>query len=254
MPTLQNRRVVLKARPDRGPLDPSKVFQLQTVPINTTPESLPDGHVLVRIIYVSLDPAMRGWMNEGRSYIEPVAIGAVMRAGGVGEVIASRKPNIKVGDKVTGMFGWQEYAVVSCKEVQKLPEGVGLKHALSVLGATGMTAYFGLFDVGKPKAGETVVVSGAAGATGSVVGQLAKSIGCKVIGIAGSEEKCKWLVDELGFDVALNYRDQEFGRKLAQATPKYIDVYFDNVGGEILEACLRRLNLRGRVVLCGAIS
>jgi NADPH-dependent curcumin reductase len=199
-----------------------------------------EGEVLVKLKYLSLDPAMRGWMNDARSYVPPVGIGEVMRAGGVGEVLASEHPRFEAGDHVTGMTG--------------NPESAALPVYLGTLGMPGMTAYFGLLEIGKPKAGETVVVSGAAGAVGSVVGQIAKIKGCRAVGIAGGEEKCRHIVEELGFDAAIDYKSEDVLRSLRQHCPNGIDVYFDNVGGEILDAALACLARGGRIPLCGAIS
>lgn len=215
-----------------------------------------DGHLLVRNLYLSLDPAMRGWMSDAPSYIPPVQIGEVMRGGCVAEVIESRSDAFSPGDVVFGMFGWQRYALIDAGAgpLSKVPDGVSPVEALSALGWTSLTAYFGLEDVGRPQPGETVVVSGAAGATGSVVGQLAKLKGCRVIGIAGGPEKCSWLTDDLGFDGAIDYRSQDVSRRLKELCPDGIDVFWDNVGGEILEAALNRLALRGRIVFCGQIS
>jgi NADPH-dependent curcumin reductase len=211
--------------------------------------------VLVKLKYLSLDPAMRGWMNDARSYVPPVGIGEVMRAGGVGEVLASEHPRFEAGDHVTGMTGIQEYAVLPGDALVKVdPESAALPVYLGTLGMPGMTAYFGLLEIGKPKAGETVVVSGAAGAVGSVVGQIAKIKGCRAVGIAGGEEKCRHIVEELGFDAAIDYKSEDVLRSLRQHCPNGIDVYFDNVGGEILDAALACLARGGRIPLCGAIS
>lgn len=214
-----------------------------------------DGQITVKVAYVSLDPAMRGWLNDARSYVPPVQIDAVMRAHAVGHVHASNSPDFAVGDAVSGMFGATEYAVADTKDVVRVDESIApLPTWLGALGFPGFTAYFGLLDVGKLKDGDTVVVSGAAGAVGSLVGQIAKQHGATVIGIAGGPEKCAWLTDELGFDVAIDYKAESVGKALRQHAPKGIDVYFDNVGGEILDAALARLRLGSRVVLCGAIS
>ncbi len=214
-----------------------------------------DNEFLVRVEYVSLDPAMRGWMNEGKSYVPPVGIGEVMRAGGAGEVIASNHPGFPVGSKVSGLFGVQEYALSNGKGVQRVDTALApLPTYLGVLGMTGMTAYFGLLDVGAAKEGDTVVVSGAAGAVGTVVGQVAKIKGCRVVGIAGGAEKCRWLVEELGFDAAIDYKSGDVRKALREHCPKGIDVYFDNVGGEILDIALSQLAMHARVVICGAIS
>jgi NADPH-dependent curcumin reductase len=214
-----------------------------------------DGEVLVQVLYISLDPAMRGWMNDARSYIAPVGIGEVMRAGGVGKVLASSHPGFAIGDMVSGMTGAQEFVVGNGSEFHKLDAGAApLPVYLSVLGMPGMTAYFGLLDIGKPKAGETVVVSGAAGAVGMVVGQIAKIKGCRTVGIAGGAEKCRYLVDELGFDAAIDYKNEDVKKALRQHCPKGVDVYFDNVGGDILDLVLAQLARGARVVICGAIS
>src|SRR6059058_2775680 len=214
-----------------------------------------DGEVLVQVLLLSLDPAMRGWMNEGRSYVPPVKVGAVMRAGGVGRVVASRDDRFAEGDHVSGLLNAQEYAVVPGDQLTKVDTSVApLTTHVGALGMTGMTAYFGLLEVGALKEGDTVVVSGAAGAVGSVAGQIAKVKGARVVGIAGGPEKCAWLVDELGFDAAIDYKAQDVRRGLREHAPDGIDVYFDNVGGEILDAALANLALHARVVICGAIS
>ena len=220
------------------------------------PVSEPDeGEVLVKVKYLSLDPAMRGWMNDGRSYVPPVGIGEVMRAGGCGEVLASEHPGFEPGDYVTGITGIQEHAVLDGDAVIKIDPGLApLPVYLGTLGMPGMTAYFGLLDIGKPKEGETVVVSAAAGAVGSVVGQIAKIKGCRAVGIAGGEEKCRHIVEELGFDAAIDYKSENVLSGLREHCPKGIDVYFDNVGGEILDAALACLARGARIPLCGAIS
>ena len=214
-----------------------------------------EGEVLVKVRYLSLDPAMRGWMNDARSYIAPVGIGEVMRAPGAGEVIASRHPSLSEGDQVTGLLGAQEYAAVSGDAVMKVDTSLApLPVYLSTLGMPGMTAYFGLLDIGQPKEGETVVVSGAAGAVGGVVGQIAKLKGARAVGIAGGPEKCRHVVEELGFDAAIDYKAGDLAKALHQNCPDGIDVYFDNVGGEILDATLAQIRRHARVVICGAIS
>ena len=214
-----------------------------------------DGEVLVKILYVSLDPAMRGWINEGRSYIPPVAIGEVMRALAAGEVVASNHPQVSVGDHVTGMLGVQEYAVAHGAAVMKVDTSLApLPVYLGALGMPGMTAYFGLLDIGRPQPGETVVVSGAAGAVGGIVGQIARLKGARAIGIAGGTEKCGYLADQLGFDATIDYKAGNLEAHLAEHCPSGIDVYFDNVGGEILDAALAQLAREARVVICGAIS
>jgi NADPH-dependent curcumin reductase CurA len=214
-----------------------------------------DGEFLVKILYISLDPAMRGWMNEGKSYIAPVGIGDVMRAGAAGRVIESKNPGFAVGDHAYSAFGVQEYAVSNGKGVTKVdPRLAPLPVYLGTLGMPGMTAYFGLLDVGQPMPGETVVVSGAAGAVGSVVGQIARIKGCRVVGIPGGSEKCQYIVKDLGFDAAIDYKTENVKDALRKNCPKGIDVYFDNVGGEILDTVLTQINLRARIVICGAIS
>jgi len=225
---------------------------------NYTQEAVRDpgpGEVLVKVLYLSLDPAMRGWMNEGKSYIEPVKIGDVMRAFGAGRVIASQNPGFAVGEHVTGVFGIQEYSISDGKGLNKADTKLlPLPVYLSALGITGLTAYFGLLEVGQAKAGDTVVVSGAAGATGMMVGQIAKIKGCRAVGIAGGPEKCAYLAKDLGFDAAIDYKNEDVGQALRQHCPKGVNVYFDNVGGDILDAALANLARFGRVVLCGAIS
>ena len=245
----KNRQFRLAARPvgmvKRGD------FEFTSSPV---PEPAP-GQVLIRVLYVSLDPAMRGWMNEGRSYIPPVGIGEVMRAGTAGRVVKSSNPQFAEGDLVTGWGGVQDYVLSDGKDITKVdPRLAPLPVYLGTLGMPGMTAYFGLLEVGKPKKGETVVVSGAAGAVGSVVGQVAKIKGCRVVGIAGGPDKCRWIVDELGFDAAIDYKSEDVNKALRQHCPKGVDVYFDNVGGDILDAALARMARNGRIVICGAIS
>jgi len=214
-----------------------------------------EGELVVQVQYLSLDPAMRGWMNDAKSYIRPVGVGEVMRAGGAGRVIASRHPGFAEGDHVSGAFGVQEYAISDGKGVTKVDTRFApLPTYLGVLGMPGMTAYFGLLDIGKPQSGETVVVSGAAGAVGSVVGQIARIKGCRAIGIAGGADKCRYLVDELGFDGAIDYKAEDVKAALKARCPDGVNVYFDNVGGGILDAALSRLALHARVVICGAIS
>ncbi len=211
--------------------------------------------VLVKILYVSLDPAMRGWINEGESYMPPVGVGEVMRAIAVGRVIASNHPGFAVGEHVSGLMGVQEYAISNGQGLFKVdPRMAPLPRFLGTFGMPGMTAYFGLLDVGQLKDGETVVVSGAAGAVGSVVGQIAKAHGCRVIGIAGGADKCAYLVNELGFDAAIDYKAENVAQALAKHCPNGLDVYFDNVGGDILDAALTRLAVGARIVICGAIS
>ena len=215
-----------------------------------------DGEIVVKILYVSLDPAMRGWMNESKaSYMPPVAIGEVMRAIAVGRVVASKNPQFAVGDHVNGLLGVQEYAYSNGQGLSKVdPKLAPLPLYLGTLGMPGLTAYFGLLDVGQPKAGDTVVVSGAAGAVGSVVGQIAKIKGARVVGIAGGADKCRYLVEQLGFDAAIDYKSEDVIAALKTHCPNGVDVYFDNVGGDILDAVLTRLARGARIVICGAIS
>jgi NADPH-dependent curcumin reductase len=228
---------------------------------NRTEEPVKDpspGEVLVKTLYLSLDPAMRGWMNEGRSYIAPVGIGDVMRAFGAGRVIASENPAFAVGDHLTGLLGAQEYALIGAEGAKGLTK-VDTKLAplpvyLGALGITGLTAYFGLLDVGQAKAGDTVVISGAAGATGMSAGQIAKIKGCRAVGIAGGPEKCNYIVKELGFDAAIDYKSENVIEGLRKHCTQGINVYFDNVGGDILDAALTQLARGARVVICGAIS
>ncbi len=214
------------------------------------------GEVLMRTLYLSLDPYMRGRMNDAKSYAAPVAIGGVMVGGTVSRVEQSNDPALKPGDIVAGNAGWQDYAVAKATEVRQLdPSKAPITAALSVLGHIGLTAYFGLIDICHPKAGETVVVSGAAGAVGMIVGQIAKILGCRVIGIAGTDEKIKYLVETLGFDGAFNYKTTpDYGARLKELCPDGVDVYFDNVGGPITDAVLPRINLHARVSVCGQIS
>jgi NADPH-dependent curcumin reductase CurA len=214
-----------------------------------------EGQFRVQLQYLSLDPAMRGWMNAGRSYVPPVGIGEVMRAGGIGRVVESRHPDYAVDDLVTSMFGVQRFAVSDGRGVRRVDTSLAPAPVhLSVLGMTGLTAYFGLLDVGRPEAGDTVVVSGAAGAVGSVAGQIARIKGCRTIGIAGGPEKCAWLVDELGFDVAIDYKQGDLRAELRRHAPDGVDVYFDNVGGDTLDEVLRQIARGARIVICGAIS
>jgi len=221
-----------------------------------------EGGVLVKVLMLSLDPAMRGWMNEGKSYIPPVEIGAVMRAGGVGRVVASNNPAFAVGDTVYGTLDAQDYKLFAPQDIRraglvKIDLRVGsATQWLNVLGMPGMTGYFGLLDIGQPQPGQTVVVSGAAGAVGQTVGQLAKIKGCRAVGIAGGAAKCQWVVDELGFDACIDYKGgpNAVREGLKEHCPQGVDVYFDNVGGDILDAVLARLAMKARIVICGAIS
>lgn len=252
--SLVNHQVRLAARPVGLPKSSDWQFTEEKV------AEPAEGGVLVQVLALSLDPAMRGWMNEGKSYIPPVGIGEVMRAGGIGRVIASRSPAFAVGDHVTGSPGVQEYWSVPAEQFKraglaKIDLRAGsLTQWMNVLGMPGMTGYFGLMDVGQPKPGETVVVSGAAGAVGQTVGQLAKIKGCRVVGIAGGPAKCEWVVKELGFDACIDYKGGSVREGLKQHCPNGVDVYFDNVGGEILDDVLARLARKARIIICGAIS
>ncbi|MES2321668.1 MAG: NADP-dependent oxidoreductase [Pseudomonadota bacterium] len=227
--------------------------------INEAVRDIADGEIVVKALYLSLDPAMRGWMNEGKSYIRPVAIGEVMRAGGVGVVVASKSDKFAVGDHVSGGIGVQNYWVGAANDktggFYKIdPRMAPLTAWLNVLGMPGMTGYFGLIESGLPKAGDTVVVSGAAGAVGMTVGQVAKHLGCRVVGIAGGKDKCDFVVNELGFDACIDYKNADVKDGLKEHCPKGVDIYFDNVGGDILDTVLTRINLKARIVICGAIS
>ena len=249
MPELQNRQVKLAARPVGLPK--REDFSFETAPV----APLDEGEVLVKVSHLSLDPAMRGWMNAGRSYIPPVELGEVMRAGGAGTVVQSKHPAFREGDKVTGITGVQEYATVKGERLQKVDASkVPLESYLGGLGMPGMTAYFGLLDVAAMKEGDTVVVSGAAGAVGSIVGQIAKIKGGRAIGIAGGADKCRWVVEDLGFDACVDYKNEDVAKRLRELAPDRINVYFDNVGGEILDICLAQIAFHGRIAICGAIS
>ncbi len=244
-----NRQWRLAARP-KGLIEESD-FEWVEEPVG----ELNQGQVLVRNIYLSLDPANRAWVKKGPSYVEPVEIGDVMRGLAVGVVEASRDDRLAEGDIVSGSIGWQDYGIVNGSDLRKIPPSpLPLTAHLGLFGIVGLTAYFGLLDVGKPEAGETLVVSGAAGAVGSIVGQIGKIVGCRVVGIAGSDAKCAWLTDELGFDAAINYKTENVARQLHKHCPDGIDVIFENVGGEILDAELMWINNFARVVICGLIS
>jgi NADPH-dependent curcumin reductase CurA len=228
-------------------------WKLQEAPL----PPLAEGEALVQTLYLSCDPTQRGWMEDRPSYMPPVGIGEVMRAGSIGRVIESRAPSLAPGDLVEGLAGWQQYSVVKAGGpfgATKLPVGTDPKLHMSVLGVTGLTAYFGLLDLGQPRRGETVVVSGAAGATGSVAGQIARLQGCKVIGIAGGPDKCAWLTKQARFDAAIDYKRENVGARLHELAPQGVDVYFDNVGGDILDAVLAQIRMKARIVLCGGIS
>ncbi|MEN3297216.1 MAG: hypothetical protein V7642_6469 [Burkholderiales bacterium] len=251
--TLTNQQFRLAARPVGMPKPGDWKFTSEPV------RAISDGEIVVRVLYLSLDPAMRGWMNEGKSYVRPVAIDEVMRAGGIGKVIASKSPAFGVGDHVSGLTGVQRYWVGPADDktanFHKVdPRAAPLPKFLNALGMPGMTAYFGLLEVGQPKPGETVVVSGAAGAVGQTVGQVAKHKGCRVVGIAGGKDKCEFVVNELGFDACIDYKNESVREGLKSHCPKGIDVYFDNVGGDILDTVLTRINMKARIIICGAIS
>ncbi|MBU1172004.1 MAG: NADP-dependent oxidoreductase [Proteobacteria bacterium] len=216
---------------------------------------LKEGDILIKQTHMSLDPAMRGWMNADRgSYIPPVELGEIMRSSGVGDVVESLNENFPKGTRVSGMFGWTEYSVSQGQGLQPLPKGIEPEAVLCVLALPGVTAYQGLMNIGKPKAGETLLVSGAAGSVGTIVGQIAKAEGLRVIGSAGSEEKCRWLKDELGFDAAVNYKSNRLFKDLLKAAPDGIDIFFENTGGPIQQAAFNLMNAHGRIVVCGVIS
>ena len=254
--TLTNHQVRLAKRPDAAAT--REHWSFTTEPVGEPA----DGGVLVKTLTLSLDPAMRGWLNDAKSYIPPVAIGEVMRAGGVGRVVASKNPKFAVGDTVYATLGVQEYLALAPDEIKrsglvKIDLRAGsIGQWLNVLGMPGMTGYFGLLDIGQPQPGETVVVSGAAGAVGQTVGQLAKIKGCRAVGIAGGPAKCEWVVKELGFDACIDYKAGEGAVRagLKEHCPKGVDIYFDNVGGEILDQVLAKLARKARIIICGAIS
>ena len=248
-------------------INTNKLWRLAKRPVGLIKESdfewleaevpeLEADQVLVRIIYLSMDPAIRGWVMDMKSYIPPVAIGEVMRGITIGEVTESRHTNFRPGDIVQGLLGWQSWAVVDGGALTRLPKDAvsDLTAFPGVLSMVGPTAYFGLLDVGKPQKGDTLVVSAAAGAVGSIVGQIGKIKGCRVVGIAGSDEKCHWIVETLGFDAAINYKTEEMDAQIRRHCPKGIDIYFDNVGGMILDQILMQMNVHGRIVICGLIS
>jgi NADPH-dependent curcumin reductase CurA len=242
-----NRQILLVEKP-AGKLAPEHFRMVQ----GTIPQAR-DGEVLLRVRLISLDAANRAWMH-GATYRAAVEANTVMAGGGIAEVVSSRAEGLTAGDIVFGDTGWQDYAAVPAKHLAKMPKIEPMTYLLSVYGIAGLTAYFGLLDVGKPKVGETVVVSAAAGSVGSIVGQIAKIKGCRVVGIAGGKEKCHWLTSELGFDAAVDYKDGGMFKALKAAAPDGIDIYFDNVGGDVLEACLAQMNIGGRIACCGAVS
>jgi len=244
-----NTKAVLVSRP-QGMVDESD-FRIETESVR----DIQEGEILIKVKALSLDPALRGWMNKGTTYIKGVDIGTVMRCFAAGEIIQSQHPNFEIGEHVSGLLGAQSMCISDGKGLTKCDLDKGpLSYHLGVLGMPGMTAYFGLLEKGKPQTGETVFISGAAGIVGSTVGQIAKIKGCTVIGIAGGPEKCKYVVDTLGFDGCIDYKNESVYKGIKAHCPKGIDVYFDNVGGDILDAALSRLRRHARVVICGAIS
>jgi NADPH-dependent curcumin reductase CurA len=251
MTTLNNRQYFLASRP--AGLPDSNDVQVRDAPV---PEPAA-GEVVLRNLYISLDPAIRGWMGDAPNYIEPIRLGDAVRSTVIGRVVRSNSPDYPPGDVAMTMGGWERYTTVQAATLNRLDEhaGIPLSAFLGVLGPTGLTAYFGLLEVGKPKSGETVLVSAAAGAVGSIVGQIARMQGCRVVGMAGSDDKCRWLQDELGFDAVINYKTcGDLVSAIRTACPSGVDVYFDNVGGEILDAALLCLNKFARVAVCGWIS
>ncbi|KAI1328516.1 NAD(P)-binding protein [Xylariaceae sp. FL0255] len=250
----ENLSYVLNERP-KGDIIPGVTFQKKTSPI-PKPEDVKDGQVLAETLYLGLEPAMRTWLNDARSYVPPVGLGEVMRGYSAARVLYSKSPSVKSGDIIHAPTGWSEYAIMSDQEIEPpshFPELGHPKDMIGTMGIVGLTAWVGMNLIGEPKPGDTVVVSAAAGATGSIAGQIAKIHGARVIGTAGSDEKCRWL-KELGFDVALNYKDPDFATKFNEATKDFIDVYFDSVGGEILDLALGQAQLNSRFIMCGQIS
>ena len=246
---MQNTRILLNQRPIGTPS--SECWKLDTSEI----PDLKQGEVLLKVKYLSIDPAMRGWMNDSKSYKKPVQLGDVMRALGIAEIVASKNEKFAVGEHVSASVGVQEYVVSDGWDFVKVdPNIFPLPAYLGTLGMSGLTAYFGLLDTGQPKEGETVVVSGAAGAVGSVAGQIAKIKGCRVVGIAGGKDKCDYVVNQLGFDACVDYKSNNLRANLKEVCPSGVDVYFDNVGGEILDTVLTLINKKARIVICGAIS
>jgi NADPH-dependent curcumin reductase CurA len=240
----------LVARPEPGPVSPD-IFEV----VKKDVPSAGPGQILVKQTHMSLDPAMLGWMSpDPESYIPPVALGDVMRSSGLGEVVQSNHPDFAVGDRVMGLMGWTEYVVSSGEGLNKVQAGPDAEAVLSIFALPGLTATQGLFGFADPKAGETIVVSGAAGSVGSIVGQLAKAEGLNVIGVAGNDEKCDWIISELGFDGAINYKTDDIAAKLGELAPKGIDIYFENTGGPIQHHVIDRMNAHGRIVVCGMIA
>jgi NADPH-dependent curcumin reductase CurA len=248
-----NRQWLLKTRPE-GLVGPEH-FEMVETPLPQP--DMPAGEVLIKTLMLGFDPAMRGWLRDERSYLPPVAIGEPMRASGVGQVLQSENPDLPVGTLVQGLLNWQEYSLGGPNSMippRLVPEGTPPNLPLSVFGTTSITAYFGLLDVGQPVAGDTVLVSGAAGATGSMVAQIAKLKGCKVVGIAGGAEKCQWLVDECGIDAAIDYKNEDLNTRIGELCPEGVNVFFDNVGGDTLEVAISHMADFGRIALCGAIA
>ncbi len=246
-----NRQWIMKERPQGMVQESNFEYREQAIP------EPGEGEVLVQNLYLSFDPTFRGQMEDRPNYVPPMQPGDVMRGGSAGTIVKSNNADFNPGDLVSGAGGWQDYFVPDSSNlmsIAKIPEGVSIPNALSIFGVTGLTAYFGLLDVGQPQAGDTVLVSGAAGATGSVVGQIAKIKGCRVVGIAGGPEKCDWLLQEANFDAAIDYKNEPVYKRIRELCPQGVNVYFENVGGEILEAALGCLAMRARVVLCGGIS
>jgi NADPH-dependent curcumin reductase CurA len=246
-----NRQWILTARPE-GLVDET-CFELRTSPV---PEPGP-GEALVRVVWLAAEPTQRGWLNDGPNYMNPVGLGEVMRSGGVGQVVASNHAQLAVGDWVAGLVGWQDYVIAEAGGLfglNRVPDGIDPKAMLGIFGSTGLTAYFGMVDIGQAKEGDTVFVSGAAGATGSIAGQIARLLGCRVIGSAGGPEKCKWAMETAGFDACIDYRAEDVESRLRELAPDGLDVVFDGVGGTVLDAALANLAERARVVVVGGIS
>jgi NADPH-dependent curcumin reductase CurA len=244
-----NRQWLIDGRPSGRPLVDEDFKWVETAPRQPN-----DGEVLIRVRYLGFDPAQKGWMENVGGYVAPTEIGEVMRGSGIGEVVESADSRFKVGDKVAGQPGWQDFATLPARDLIKLEDDELLTAYLGVLGTTGMTAFFGLNKIGKPFPGDTLVITGAAGATGSVVGQIGKIGGCRVVGVAGGAEKCRWLVEELGFDAAIDYKADDMRGQIAQHAPGGIDILWDNVGGKLLNGLLANIGMHARVVICGGIS